>query len=208
MNYTKHTEHTQSESLRTVSVVHITAHTSINMKTCKHINTHTHISLKTLLQCLRLKRRCGFNISNKPETFNHNLDYTSKAKKMHAHTHTHTHRHWPPARRLTRGTKWFSRSDWLCWAAMFLSDSTALSRTTVSSTVAKLSNGGWKGKKILQDHGTTFSFINSWAYVDFGAQAQLLTLSAGKPIFPTTTESLTCEPGFSQPCGQFQRSYS
>ena len=49
----------------------------------------------------------------------------------------------PPESRLTRGTKWFSRSDVECSLAMFRSDSTALSRTTVSSTVARLSRGGW-----------------------------------------------------------------
>jgi len=47
----------------------------------------------------------------------------------------------PPARRFTRGTKYCSRS-WGEWrGAICLRDSTALSLTTVSSTVAKLSRG-------------------------------------------------------------------
>ena len=48
----------------------------------------------------------------------------------------------PPASLLSSGTKWFSRSLGECCAAIFLSESTALSLTTVSSTVARLSSGG------------------------------------------------------------------
>ncbi len=51
----------------------------------------------------------------------------------------------PAESRLTSGTKWPSRSAGECWLAIFRSESTALSRTTVSSTVARLSSGGWGG---------------------------------------------------------------
>ncbi len=56
----------------------------------------------------------------------------------------------PAERRLTRGTKWFSKSDGECWAAIVRSESTALSRTTVSSTVARDSKGGCKCNIILK----------------------------------------------------------
>lgn len=48
----------------------------------------------------------------------------------------------PDANRMTRLTKWFSRSVGECNTAIWRSDSTALSLTTVSSTVANDSNGG------------------------------------------------------------------
>ena len=50
----------------------------------------------------------------------------------------------PWANRLTRGTKLLSKSSAEWSAHIFRRDSTALSRTTVSSTVAKLSRGGNK----------------------------------------------------------------
>lgn len=45
---------------------------------------------------------------------------------------------------MTRLTKWFSRSVGECNTAIWRNDSTALSLTTVSSTVANDSKGGYK----------------------------------------------------------------
>ena len=50
--------------------------------------------------------------------------------------------HSPPASLLTRGTKYCSKWGTECSWQMFLKDSTALSLTTVSSTVARDSRGG------------------------------------------------------------------
>ena len=59
--------------------------------------------------------------------------------------HPRALQHLPHARRLTIGTKFSSRSSVEWCSATERSDSTALSLTTVSSTVARLSRGGWDG---------------------------------------------------------------
>lgn len=56
---------------------------------------------------------------------------------------------------MTNGTKWFSRSACECCAAIRRSESTALSRTTVSSTVARLSRGGCNEGSTLDLVGMT-----------------------------------------------------
>lgn len=56
----------------------------------------------------------------------------------------------PLASRFTRGSKWTSRSTGECSWEIFRRDSTALSLTTVSSTVARLSRGGCRSK--IGDH--------------------------------------------------------
>ena len=64
----------------------------------------------------------------------------------------------PVAKRFTMGTKWVSRSLGECSSESFLRLSTALSLTTVSSTVAKLSRGGYRSK-IAQIYTYTCTII-------------------------------------------------